>query len=271
MAFQEQNGEGGDCHNAHSAHSILGVENQPRASILAKADPRLKLLILAAWSVYLAVLKRPESAMAGLLGSVVLAYLAGVRAPWPFLKKLLLINSFLIFIWLLLPASYSGRTVFQLGPIAISAEGLALCALLSLKALAITAGALSITSAAGVFEFLSGARALGLPEKLAALAMLMTRYVSVVGQEYARLHLAMRARGFQNRLTFHTLRSYANLCGNLLVRGLDRAERVQAAMLCRGYSGRFFFAKDFSFRRQDALLAGLVLAMAGGVAYLDVR
>lgn len=80
----------------------------------------------------------------------------------------------------------------------------------------------------------------------------------------------MRARGFKSGLNGHSLRSLANLVGMLLVRSVDRAERVHAAMLCRGYNGRFWIQDDFSLGRLDLAMAGVMLLMMSGVLVLNV-
>jgi len=78
---------------------------------------------------------------------------------------------------------------------------------------------------------------------------------------------AIRARGFAPGCNRHTLRTYGYLAGTLFVRAHHRAERVQAAMKCRGFQGRFYLMDHFHAGRADALflfvsgviLVGLVL------------
>ena len=50
---------------------------------------------------------------------------------------------------------------------------------------------------------------------------------------------AMRARGFAPKLDLRTWRAYGNFTGMLLVRSMERAERVEESMRCRGFSGKF--------------------------------
>ncbi|MDR1578292.1 MAG: cobalt ECF transporter T component CbiQ [Deltaproteobacteria bacterium] len=240
-------------------------------NFLSRTDPRLKVLILVLWSFLLAFVQSRAAAWVGLVGSGVLYAFSGPQSLIKGLSRLLAINSFLIFIWLTLPFSFStpGTEIYRLGWLALTQEGLDFSLILSLKALAITLGALAITSSSGVFELLAGAKGLGAPEKLVALCQLMTRYISVIGQQYARSRQAMRVRGFQPRTNLHTLRSYANLAGILLVRGLDRAERVRSAMLCRGYNGRFWAKTDFRLKFLDLGLAYLTLALGLWVTILD--
>jgi cobalt/nickel transport system permease protein len=219
----------------------------------------------------LAFLQTRAAAWAGLGASAVIYSLSGPKSALGGLKRTLAINSFLVFVWLFLPFSFSspGSVVYALGPLKATQEGLDLTVLISLKALAITLGALAITGSSEPFDLLAGARGLGAPEKLVALLSLMTRYIHVIAQQCARLRQAMKVRGFRPGTNLHTLRSYANLAGLLLVRGIDRAERVQAAMLCRGYDGRFWVRADFRLKRLDLGVAWLFLALGLAVAAID--
>jgi cobalt/nickel transport system permease protein len=129
---------------------------------------------------------------------------------------------------------------------------------------------MSITLSTGIFELMAGAKALGAPEKLLAMLALMTRYVKVVGSEYERLIWAIKIRGFSPSLTLHTLKTYANLAGILLVRGIDRAERVHAAMLCRGYRGRLYFDTTLEMTKVDLYLSLLFLIWGSIVILTNV-
>jgi cobalt/nickel transport system permease protein len=61
----------------------------------------------------------------------------------------------------------------------------------------------------------------------------------------------MKTRGFRPRLSSHTYRTIGYLVGMLLVRSLDRSERVMAAMKCRGFRGQFYLLDHFAFSRWD--------------------
>ena len=76
----------------------------------------------------------------------------------------------------------------------------------------------------------------------------------------------VKTRGFRPRMDWHTYRSYGYLVGMLLVRSLDRSQRVLAAMKCRGFRGRFYLLDHFAATRYDlgfSLAAGLILAALG--------
>jgi cobalt/nickel transport system permease protein len=112
-------------------------------------------------------------------------------------------------------------------------------------------------------------RGLRVPEPLVRLFVLTARQIVLFRDEVTRLREAMRARGFVPRTDGHTWRSYGNLVGMLLVRALERARRVEEAMLCRGYDGRFpYLAAPPPAARDWAALA-LIAAAAGLATGLD--
>lgn len=243
-----------------------------RRSFLASADPRLKIVAVTLWSILLALTGSLPAALAGLAGSLILVLLAGLGAG-ELLRRLLAVNFFLLFVWLALPFSFSspGEIVAAWGPLEITRPGLILSCLFTIKANAVTLGAMAFLSGSSVFQLAAAARRLGAPEKLTAIFAMMFRYVQLIGEEYERLRLAMKARGFRSKMNMHSYRSWGNLIALLLVRSVERAERIEAAMRCRGYRGRFWLADDFQFRAGDWALSALMLALGAvvlGCAFL---
>jgi cobalt/nickel transport system permease protein len=116
---------------------------------------------------------------------------------------------------------------------------------------------------------LKAAHALLVPGLLIQLGLLSYRYLFVLGDELDRLRVALRVRGFRNRASRHGYRTVGHAAGTLLVRGYERAERVSAAMRCRGFDGRFRSLADFRTRLVDVLALGLVVASSLGLVWLD--
>jgi cobalt/nickel transport system permease protein len=109
------------------------------------------------------------------------------------------------------------------------------------------------------------------PPRLAHLLLFTVRYMETLHAEAVRLRRAMRARAFRPRMTAHAYRSLAALVGILLVRSLDRSERVLAAMKCRGFRGEFFVLRHFHWRASDsAFSVAAAAAIAGLVVWGNV-
>lgn len=78
---------------------------------------------------------------------------------------------------------------------------------------------------------------LHLPRVLVTTLMLCFRYLSLLANEAERMTRAYHLRALkQNGVEFKHLGSFI---GQLLLRSLERAERVYAAMKCRGFDGSF--------------------------------
>jgi cobalt/nickel transport system permease protein len=87
--------------------------------------------------------------------------------------------------------------------------------------------------------------------------------------EYRRLIKAVKIRGFHPGNNLHTYRTYAYLVGMLLVKSYERAERVRAAMLCRGFRGKFYDLREFELRTTDIIVMFLMLIGISGIALLQ--
>ena len=57
--------------------------------------------------------------------------------------------------------------------------------------------------------------------------------------------------------------------GALLLRSLDRADRVLDAMKCRGYAGRFYVLRHFHARASDAAIGAAGALAAVALAWLE--
>jgi cobalt/nickel transport system permease protein len=238
------------------------------SSVVHRLDPRGKMVVAALFAVLVAAAKSMPAALAGL--ALALGWLAGARLPWrQVLVKLLLVNSFIFFLWFVLPLTYPGDPVWQLGPFVATHQGVALSALITLKSNAIIIGLIALIATMPVITLGQAMHALRLPDKLCHLLLFTYRYLYVFEVEFQRLVQAMKIRGFQPRTNLHTYRSYAYLAAMLLVRSFDRAQSVYQAMLCRGFHGVFYSLKTFSWQRRDGIFVAVSLLTLGVILYLE--
>jgi len=107
------------------------------------------------------------------------------------------------------------------------------------------------------------------PRLLVFLMLLAYRYVCLLGEEFARLRIAVRVRGFRNRTNLHSYRTIGQVAGTLLVRSYEHCERVGQAMRCRGFTGEYRSLQDFQTLWSDVLVFGLIVANAGGLVVWD--
>ncbi len=238
------------------------------ASLAHRLDPRGKVIVAALFAVLVAAAKTYAATLAGL--ALALAWLTLARLPWKkVLVRLLVVNSFVFFLWLVLPLTYPGEVVWRWGWLKATREGLVYTGLITLKSNAIIIALIALIATVPVVTLGQALHQLRLPDKLCHLLLFTYRYLYVFEQEYQRLVQAIRIRGFQPGTNLHTYRTYAYLAAMLLVRSHDRAERVFQAMLCRGFHGVFYSLKTFSWQRRDGLFVVSSLLGCMVLIYLE--
>jgi len=220
---------------------MIGEALRSNGGPLARLDPRTRLAGAAVFSMAAAVLTQLSAAVLALACGLLLLAASGLPGVQgrSVLRRLLAVNGFVAFLWLFLPFSTPGDPAWGFGPLTASRQGLALSLLITLKANAIILAFMALASAMGAPTMGRAMAGLGLPRSLAQLVSFSYRYLFVLGEEFHRLRTAATMRGFRPGTNLHTYRTYAHLLGMVLVRSLDRSERVYQAMLCRGFDGVF--------------------------------
>jgi len=230
------------------------------ASLIHRLDPRVKTVAAFAFSILTASLDEPRALACALIVSAALVVCAGLR-PSAVAARLAVVNGFVLLLWLTLPFTYPGEPIFHLGPLVASREGAAYALLITVKSNAIILACLALLSTMHLPDMGRALGRLRVPDKLVHVFLFMLRYLGETRQEYQRLSTAMRLRSFRPRTSLHTYRSLANMIGMLLVSSYSRADAVYAAMLCRGFSGKFHSMDDFRMTRRD-ILFGIAITCA---------
>lgn len=229
----------------------------------ARRDPRALVLTAVLFALITVSLRSVSTALVALVLSGLMVALA--RLSWrDVLGRLLILEGVMIVLLLTLPFMAPGQSLFTAGPLTATDAGVALAALIVCKAHAVALAVLGLLGRmepAALGHALAG---LGLPERLAQLLLLTLRQIALLHQELLRLRQAMRARCFVARSDRHTWTSFGQLIGMLLVRSLDRARRIEEAMRCRGFRGRFHRLNTQCWRWPDTLwlLGALVILTA---------
>jgi cobalt/nickel transport system permease protein len=223
-------------------------------SAVHRMDPRLRVLSGALYSLVVALSGRFEILGAALALAVLLAAVARL-SPAAVLKRLAVVNSLVLFLWVVLPFTYQGNTWFYMGPFPVTREGVLLCTTITLKSNAIVLWSIVFFSTMPVAVLGHALNCLKIPANLVALLLMTYRYIFVLESERIQLVRAVRMRCFSPGTNLHTYRTYAYMVGMLLVRAADQGERVHQAMLCRGFSGKFHCLTEMSFKRSDTVWA----------------
>lgn len=241
--------------------------------LLRGLDPRGKLLACLGFTLVISLSPGPMAPLLGLALAVFLVVLARL-APGFLLRRMLAVNLFVGFLWLVMPWRFGWQPGQGLSAV-YNPAGVALAWLISIKVNAVFLGLLTLVGTSRTIDIFHALAHLKIPAKLVAIFILFHRYLFLIHQEAGRLRRAMRARGFRPGSNWHTYRSFSQMLAMILVRSLDRADRVYQAMLCRGFEGTFWVLDHFHWRRMDTvfslaawpLILGLAWAAWGGAPW----
>ena len=247
---------------------MVAEEFSSGKSLFHDLDPRVKIIVATLFSIIVAISERNEMLLAALLFSICCVILS--RLPLRrLLRRLLLVNGFILLLWIFLPFTYPGKTLFSLGPLDASREGIRYALTITIKSNAIILACIALLGTTPIFTLVHALRHLYIPDKLVQLLFFAYRYIHVIYLEYVRLLSAMKVRCFRPRSDIHTYKTYAHLAGMMLIKSYDRSERVYDAMLCRGFEGKFWVLDHFSMKRRDLIAFIIMLLTITGLGFLQ--
>ncbi len=197
------------------------------------------------------------------LAVAALGLLLWFHLPWRKLFRYLSeIHLFLIPCFLILPFSTPGDPLFHIGPFAGSLEGFKFALTLYLRAVIIATFAMGAILTTPIDVLVQAAERLYVPRVLAQICLLTYRFLFAFRADLQRIRIALRTRGFREAAGMHTYRTLAHTTGSLLIRALDRTERVTRAMRCRGYHGTLPTMRSFKLNNQDLAATGICVVFS---------
>lgn len=213
-------------------HLDLLHHRPPRATALHRTAPAVKLSVFAAFVLALLLIPRSNWPLYLLSGLVLIAaHLAAELRLAELFSRLVKVAPAVAIFALALPASH-GFT-----------SGWDRMAETMLKAMLAIASSLLLVATTPPADLCAGMRRLGVPRLVVAIFALMVRYMTVLGDEWQRMRRARMSRSFRSsRLADWQV--LPHLVGMVLIRALDRGERIHQAMLARNWTGEFLSLTD---------------------------
>ena len=242
------------------------------ASAVHRLDPRVKVLVALGFILGVALL--PDAAWVAYGAAALLIAAATVAArlsPGLVVRRSLLGLPFLLAAVTVL-FTVPGRALWS-GPwgLALTDAGLMRFGSIVARSLLSIAAAVLLTATTRFPDVLHALRHLRVPAVLVGIIAFMYRYLFVLVEEVQRLLRARAARsarlpgtkgggslGWRAAVVGH-------MAGQLLVRSLDRSDRVYQAMQARGYRGELLTLAPHTMRRRDWLALAVGLAAVGAV------
>jgi len=237
-------------------------------SFLHRADPRVKVVLAALFSVVVALADNYACLTVASCVAITLLVIARLSLK-QVLLRLLAVNTFILFLWLFLPFTYGGEEILSIGPFNATREGITYASLITIKSNAIVLALIALIATIPIITLGHALSHLRVPDKLIHLFFFTVRYLQLLHLEYDRLRDAMRIRGFRPRSNLHTYKSLAYLIGMLLIRSFDRADRIRKAMICRGFHGKFYLLSHFELNRSDMVMLVFMMLVISGMAALQ--
>ncbi len=223
-------------------------------TVIHRLDPRVK--VLTTFLFIICVISFGKYEIARLLPFFIFpALLLGIAGlPFGFLlRKLIIVSPFVLFIGVFNPF-LDKEVLLQIGSVPVTGGWLSLLSILLRFTLTVGACLLLIATT-GFPAICMAIEKLGAPKIFTVQLLLLYRYLFVLIEESIRMIRAYTLRAFSKKKIRFSI--FKQLLGNLLLRTIDRAQRIHMAMLSRAFNGHIRISRQFSFRTAELLyLAG---------------
>lgn len=262
-------------------HAYFLDPYRPRASVVHRLDPRVKFVLTLAFILTTALTPFGAWPAYIVLFSLALAaaMLSELGVGYVLKRALLALPFALAALPVLFTTAGPPLLHVSLGPLAFTMtwEGAARFASIAIKSWLSVQMAVVLVGSTPLPELLVAMRAVKIPRLLVAIVGLMWRYLFVLADEALRLLRARESRSASPRcagpvagrgrrvggsLAWRACVA-GGMVGNLFLRAFDRADRIYAAMLSRGYDGeiRVLPLPAIHVGQWVVLLAGLAILM----------
>lgn len=238
------------------------------ASRVCRLDPRAKLIgltsvtavavvtPLSTWPVYVAC--------AAVLAAVAIEARVPSIQVW---RRARIVLPLVLLAAVFIPFVRTGGETFALGPFTVHAQGLAVCATVTIKATIGTIAAVLLSATTAFPALLRALEELRAPRLLVLVAAFMYRYLFVIADEVQRMRNALAARAYRPRHALHAV-AIGRVVAALFLRTHARGERVYLAMLSRGYDGAMPRLQPLCFGPADWAFVTVILAVLVSVRVL---
>jgi cobalt/nickel transport system permease protein len=223
-----------------------------------RLDPRVKLLVSLVFIVL--VVSFPKYEISGLIPFFAYPLFLISIGNIPFLyimKKLLIVSPFVLFVGIFNPI-LDREIILSLGGTGIAGGWISFISIILKFTLTISTAFLLIatTSFVGICEALNRLR---VPDIFVIQLLFLYRYLFVLLEEAFKMVWARNARSFGKK--GYDMRTFTSLLSVLLMRTLQRAERIYGAMISRGYHGKIILSKTHRIDMTNVIFSVISIAL----------
>ncbi|MBU1001168.1 MAG: cobalt ECF transporter T component CbiQ [Proteobacteria bacterium] len=219
---------------------------------LHRIDPRIKLITTLCFIVTVVSYNHYEFSALLPLILYPIALSASGQLPGAYLwRKLLIASPFALLIGMFNPL-FDHSTLLQIGGLSISGGWVSFASIMLRFTLTVSA-ALILVASTGFATVCMALGRMGISKVFTTQLLFLYRYIFILTDEGLRMMRARNLRSFDKRGT--GLKIYGSMLGQLLLRTMDRAQRIHQAMLCRGFTGDIRLNRQFRLRSTDITFA----------------
>jgi cobalt/nickel transport system permease protein len=201
---------------------------------LHRIDPRAKLLTTLIFII--AVISFDKYEISALVPFLIYPAVMISLGELPFyylLRKILIVVPFAVMIGIFNPL-IDREILMRIGPLSISGGWVSFCSIM-LKFILTAGSVLILIACTGFNSVCMALEKMGTPRIFAVQLLFLYRYIFVLIDEASRMANARSLRSFDGR--GKGIKVFGYMLGHLLLRTVDRAQRIHLAMLCRGFDG----------------------------------
>ncbi|RPJ13115.1 MAG: cobalt ECF transporter T component CbiQ [Desulfobacteraceae bacterium] len=178
------------------------------------------------------------------------------------LRKLLIVAPFALMIGIFNPL-IDREILMHIGPLYMSGGWISFCSIM-LKFTLTVGSVLILIASTGFNAVCMALEKMGVPRIFAVQLLFLYRYIFVLIDEASRMANARSLRSFDGK--GKGVKVFGYLLGHLLLRTVDRAQRIHLAMLCRGFDGEIKLN-----RRLEAGIREVTFTIAWSAFFIAMR
>lgn len=229
--------------NSIGSLNLLSLQDTP----VHRIDPRSKIFVTI-FFIFITV-SFPKYELSGMLPLIIypVVIMSLGRIPLENIGlKILAVSPFAIAIGIANPF-IDQQIIMNIGNLGISGGTVSFISIL-IKFFLTVGTALTLIATTGFETMCAGLIRFKIPRVFAVQLLFMYRYIFVMFDEALRM---IRSHSLRSFSTYPDIKIIGSLIGQLLLRSLNRAERIHNAMISRGFDGEIRIMKTMKMRPAD--------------------
>ncbi len=236
-------------------------------SVLHSLDPRAKTLVVLIYII--AVLSESPDALAGILLFWIFPIIACAMGGIEYgkvMRKSLYTLPFIAFIGVFNPI-FQREPMLTVGGVVITKGWIEFVSIL-LRGLLSVQMALVLIMTTGFYRVCRGLGKMGVPGVFTTQLLLVYRYIYLLVEEAIDMDRARKSRSYGRK--GYGFKMWGTFVGQLLMRTVNRAQRIHRAMVSRGFTGELPSIVKMKWRGRDTLFVIIACGLIAACRFVNI-